>query len=50
MTPDELKALWGEPMEIIHEQTAAEHVEIWRYDDNSSVQFDFRNRIVAVAR
>ena len=50
MTPDELRALWGEPMEIIHEETAVERVEIWRYDDNSSVQFGSRNRIVAVAR
>ena len=50
MAPDELIALWGEPMEIVHEETTVGRVEIWHYDDNSSVQFDARNRIVAVSR
>ena len=50
MPPHELIALWGEPMEIVYEETTVGRVEIWHYDDNSSVQFDARNRIVAVSR
>jgi len=50
MAPDELIALWGEPMEIVHEETTVGRVEIWHYDDNSSVQFDARNRIAALSR
>jgi hypothetical protein len=50
MTPEEVRAIWGEPMEIVHEETAGSRVEIWRYDDNSSVHFDHRNRVVAVER
>lgn len=50
MTPDEVRAIWGEPMEIAHEGTAGADVEIWRYDDNSSVHFDRRNRVVTVER
>ncbi len=50
MTPDEVRAIWGDPMEIVHEETAGGRIEIWRFDDNSSVQFDRRNRVVAVER
>jgi len=50
MTPDELRAIWGDPMETVHEETSAGRVEIWRYDDNSTVRFDAGNRIIAVER
>jgi hypothetical protein len=46
MTPDEVKAILGEPLEIVQDESI-EGIEIWRYVDRT-VQFDRTNRVVTL--
>jgi hypothetical protein len=50
MTTEEVKALWGEPEEIIQDEPIGGRIEIWRYGDVRSVQFDRKHRVLAVQR
>jgi hypothetical protein len=50
MTTEEVKALWGEPEEIIQDEPIGGRIEIWRYGDDRSVQFDRKHRVLAVQR
>ena len=47
MTPDEVKAILGEPLEAVQDELAEGQVEIWRYLDRN-IQFDQTHRVVAV--
>ena len=46
MTPDEIRAILGEPLEIVPDESI-EGIEIWRYVDRT-VQFDRTNRVVTL--
>ena len=46
MTPDEVRAILGEPLEIVQDESI-EGIEIWRYVDRT-VQFDRTNRVVTL--
>jgi hypothetical protein len=48
MTTDEVTALWGEPIEIIQDEPVTGRVDIWRYADGRSVQFNNKHRVLAV--
>ena len=50
MTTEEVKALWGEPEEVIQDEPIGGRIEIWRYGDVRSVQFDRKHRVLAVQR
>ena len=50
MTHDEVRAIWGEPVETIEEDRREGRTEIWRYGDNRSVKFNRKERVVAVQR
>lgn len=50
MTTEEVRALWGEPEEIIQAEPIDGRIEIWRYGDVRSVQFDRKHRALAVQR
>ena len=50
MTTKEVRALWGEPEEIIQDEPIEGRIEIWRYGDVRSVQFDRKQRVLAVQR
>jgi hypothetical protein len=50
MTPDEVRALWGEAVETMEDEQRQGRVEIWRYGDSRSVQFDRKHRVIAVQR
>jgi hypothetical protein len=50
MTPDEVRAIWGEPVETIQDEPKDGRIEIWRYDDRRSVQFNNKHRVLAVQR
>jgi hypothetical protein len=46
MTPDEVRAILGEPLEAVQDESI-EGIEIWRYVDRT-VQFDRTNRVVTL--
>lgn len=50
MTADEVRALLGEPEEIVEDEPASGRVSIWRYADGRSVQFNNKHRVLAVQR
>ena len=50
MTEDEVKAIWGEPEEIIQDEPRDGRIEIWRYGDGRSVQFSNKHRVLIVDR
>jgi len=47
MTQDEVRAIWGEAIEIIQDELKAGRIEIWRYADGRSVQFNVKHRVTA---
>ena len=46
MAPDEVRAILGEPLEIVQD-APVEGIEIWRYVDRT-IQFDGTHRVVTV--
>jgi hypothetical protein len=50
MTIDEVRALWGEPVETFEEELKEGRTELWRYGDNRSVRFNHKRRVLAVER
>ena len=50
MTSDEVRALWGEPLETVEDEQRQGRIEIWRYGESRSVQFDRKHRVIAVQR
>jgi hypothetical protein len=50
MTPDEVRAIWGEPVEATQDEPREGRIEIWRYGETKSVQFNHKQRVVAVQR
>ncbi|HEY1461080.1 MAG TPA: DUF4124 domain-containing protein [Casimicrobiaceae bacterium] len=51
MTTDEVKALLGEPEEMVEDEPAiGGRVSNWRYADGRTVQFDHRHRVLSVQR
>jgi hypothetical protein len=51
MTPDEVRAIWGEPAEIVQDEPPSGRVEIWEYGDGKSVRFNAtKHRVLLVQR
>jgi hypothetical protein len=51
MTADEVRALLGEPVEMVEDEPASGgRVSNWRYADGRIVQFDNRHRVLKVQR
>ena len=50
MTTEEVKALWGEPLEMIQDEPRSGRVEIWQYGEGRSVQFNNKQRVMSVQR
>jgi len=51
MTGDEVRALWGEPTEIIQEEPGeGSRFEVWSYGDSRSVRFDRKRRVSSVQK
>jgi hypothetical protein len=48
MTADEVRALWGDPMETVQDEQRQGRIEIWRYNETRSVHFDRKQRVIAV--
>ncbi len=50
MTTEEVKAIWGEPLEMIQDEPASGRVEIWQYAEGRTVQFNHKQRVMSVQR
>jgi hypothetical protein len=50
MTPDEVRAIWGEPAETDQDERKEGRIDIWRYADGRSVEFNHKQRVLAVQR
>ena len=51
MTNDEVRAIWGEPTEIIQEEPGeGSRFEVWSYGDSRSVRFDRKRRVSSVQK
>jgi hypothetical protein len=51
MSSDEVRALWGEPEEMVDDEPAeGGRVSNWRYADGRSVQFDHKHHVLGVQR
>jgi Domain of unknown function (DUF4124) len=49
MTNDEVRAIWGEPTEIIQEEPGeGSRFEVWSYDASRSVRFDRKRRVSSI--
>ena len=50
MSQDEVRALWGQPEETDQDERKEGRIEIWRYADGRSVEFNHKQRVSAVPR
>jgi hypothetical protein len=50
MTPDEVRALWGEPENAYQDELVEGRFEIWSYGASRSVKFDVNGKVSAVQR
>lgn len=50
MTTDEVRAIWGEPEEMVTDEPASGRVENWRYANGAIVQFNNKHRVLGVQR
>jgi hypothetical protein len=50
MTAEEVRAIWGEPAEIVQDEPRSGRVEIWQYEDGRVVQINQKQRVISVQR
>ena len=50
MSEEQVRTVWGEPVEIIQDEPPSGRVEVWHYGDGRTVQFDHRRRVLSIAR
>jgi hypothetical protein len=50
MTTEEVRGIWGEPAETDQDERREGRIEIWRYADGRSVEFNRKQRVLAVQR
>jgi hypothetical protein len=50
MTEDEVKAVWGEPNEVVQDEPRHGRIEIWNYGDGRLIQFSSKRRVLVVQR
>jgi len=50
MTPEEVRAIWGEPEQVIQDEPPNGRVEIWEYANGRSVRFNNKERVLSVLR
>ena len=49
MTTDEVRAIWGEPAEIVQEEPGdGGRFQVWSYGASRSVRFDSKRRVAAI--
>src|SRR5262245_55742972 len=51
MTTDEVRAIWGEPAEIVQEEPGdGGRFQVWSYNGSRSVRFDRKRRVAAIQK
>ena len=51
MTTDEVRAIWGEPTEIVQEEPGdGDRFQVWSYGASRSVRFDRKRRVAAIQK
>lgn len=50
MTDEQVKTVWGDPVEIIQDEPPSGRVEVWHYGDGRTVQFDHKRRVLSIGR
>jgi len=50
MKAEEVKALWGEPAQIVQDEPRSGRVEIWQYEDGRVVEINQKQRVISVTR
>jgi len=45
MTANQVKAIWGEPLETNREEFVKGDIETWTYTDSRSIRFDSKGRV-----
>jgi hypothetical protein len=49
MTSDEVRAIWGEPTDVVQEEPGdGGRFEVWSYGASRSVRFDRKRRVAAI--
>src|SRR5262245_20805946 len=51
MTTDEVRAIWGDPEEIVQEEPGdGDRFQVWSYNGSRSVRFDRKRRVAAIQK
>jgi hypothetical protein len=50
MTGEEVRTIWGEPVEILQDEPRSGRVEIWQYADGRVVHINNKRRVISVER
>ena len=50
MTAEDVKTLWGEPVEILQDEPRSGRVAIWQYADGRVVQINNKQRVISIQR
>lgn len=48
MTTEQVKAIWGEPIDTAKEEYAKGDIETWTYADSRSIRFDLKGRVADI--
>ena len=48
MTTNEVKAIWGEPLDTTREEFAKGNIETWTYANSRSIRFDLKGRVTEI--
>jgi hypothetical protein len=48
MTTEEVKAVWGEPIDTTREEYVRGDIETWTYADSRSIRFDTKGRVAEI--
>ncbi len=49
-TSDEVRAMWGEPEEIVQDEPPSGRIEIWKYADAKIVHINVKKRVISIQR
>jgi hypothetical protein len=48
MTTNEVKTIWGEPLDMSREEYAKGNIETWTYANSRSIRFDLQGRVTEI--
>ena len=48
MTTEQVKAIWGEPIDTTKEEEAKGDIETWMYANSRSIRFDLKGRVAEI--